>query len=115
MRIRLSKVLKAAYLDEPLSAYRQHVGGLSKAPLDQHLKALFYIFDKNKHLLRSLSSKERGAVTDKLMSWIAPKAFNYLRSHSFQGAHKQNRDILFLLARHMPFLLRAFIIKIMKL
>jgi glycosyltransferase involved in cell wall biosynthesis len=69
MLIRLTKHLRVAYCDEPLSEYRMHEGGLSRARAKDHLAALSYIYNKNKPLLDDLSPDARAAVERKLGEW----------------------------------------------
>jgi len=57
LRIRTAKVARYAYCDQVLSAYRQHQGGASKLPLEEHIQALEYIFQKNKLLWDSEPEK----------------------------------------------------------
>ena len=74
MLVRLTKQLRVAYYDEPLSEYRIHNAGLSRAKATQHLAAVEYIFRKNKFLLDDLSVAERRDTQRKLGEWIATLA-----------------------------------------
>jgi len=79
MLIRLTKHLRVAYYDEPLSEYRIHEGGLSRARAKDHLAALSYIYHKNKPLLDDLSPDARAEVERKLAEWrgrIAERALD---------------------------------------
>jgi len=79
MLIRLTKHLRVAFHDEPLSEYRIHEGGLSRARAKDHLAALSYIYDKNKTLLDDLSLDTRVEVERKLGEWrgrIAERALD---------------------------------------
>ncbi len=69
MLIRLTKHLRVAYHDEPLSEYRIHEAGLSRARAKDHLAALNYIYEKNKPLLNDLSPEARAEVEKKLSEW----------------------------------------------
>ena len=71
MLIRLTKHLRVAYHDEPLSEYRIHEAGLSRARAKDHLAALSYIYEKNKPLLDDLSPDARAEVETKLGEWRA--------------------------------------------
>jgi glycosyltransferase involved in cell wall biosynthesis len=71
MLIRLTKHLRVSYHDEPLSEYRIHDAGLSRARAVDHLAALSYIYEKNKHLLDDLSPAARAKVERKLDEWMA--------------------------------------------
>jgi glycosyltransferase involved in cell wall biosynthesis len=71
MLIRLTKHLRVVYHDEPLSEYRLHEAGLSRAGAVEHLAALNYIYEKNKPLLNDLSCDARAEVETKLDEWMA--------------------------------------------
>jgi len=71
MRIRLTKQCCTAYYDEPLSEIRFHHTGLSNSEVNEHLKALGYIYRKSKPLLNDLSPSERKDVQQKLGEWIS--------------------------------------------
>ena len=70
MKIRLTKKLKVAYHDEPLSEYRLHGKGLSKSGIQKHLEAFEYIFEKNRPLLDDLSAGDRGFVVERFNRWV---------------------------------------------
>jgi glycosyltransferase involved in cell wall biosynthesis len=71
MLIRLTKHLRVAYHDEPLSEYRIHEAGLSRARAQEHLAALDYIYEKNEPLLEDLGPGARAEVEKKLSDWRA--------------------------------------------
>jgi len=71
MLIRLTKYLRVVYCDEPLSEYRRHDSGLSRARAAEHLAALNYIYEKNKPLLDDLSPDAKAEVERKLGDWMA--------------------------------------------
>jgi len=71
MRIRLTKYCQVVYCDEPLTEYRIHDAGLSKAEATKHLAAVEYIHRKNLHLLNDLSVPDRRNVQRKLDKWKA--------------------------------------------
>lgn len=71
MRIRLSKKFRMAYYNEPLSEIRTHDYGLSKMPMCVHLKALEYIYKKNKILLADLDVSNRVYIQGELKPWLA--------------------------------------------
>jgi len=71
MLIRLTKHLRVAYHDEPLSEYRLHEAGLSRARAVDHLAALTYIHEKNKPLLDDLGPDAKAQVERKLGEWMA--------------------------------------------
>lgn len=71
MRIRLTGRLSGVYCDEPLSEYRRHSAGLSQVELSRHVKALDYIYRKNKPFLRELSPSEREHADRRLKNVIA--------------------------------------------
>jgi len=78
MRIRLTRKLRVAYYDEPLSEIRFHGNGLSNSKLIEHFRSLDYIYKKNRRLLRDLSRNEKRYVDQRLRDWIgniANKAF----------------------------------------
>ena len=70
MRIRLTKRCRAVYYDEPLSEYRCHEGGLSKAAIIKHLEAFEYIYAANKPLLYDLNQEDRNYVNKRLQQKI---------------------------------------------
>ena len=71
MLIRLTKHLKVVYHDEPLSEYRLHKAGLSRAGAAEHLAALNYIREKNEPLLDGMGSASTREVEGKLGEWMA--------------------------------------------
>lgn len=71
MLIRLTKHLRVAYHDEPLSGYRIHEAGLSRARAVEHLAALKYIYEKNQPLLDDVDAAARQEVEQKLREWMA--------------------------------------------
>jgi glycosyltransferase involved in cell wall biosynthesis len=71
MLIRLTRYLRVVYHDEPLSEYRLHEVGLSRASAAEHLAALNYIYEKNRSLLNGLSSASAREVEGKLRAWMA--------------------------------------------
>ncbi|MCK4793000.1 MAG: glycosyltransferase family 2 protein [Desulfobacteraceae bacterium] len=78
IRIRLTKKLRAAYYDEPLSEIRFHGNGLSNSKFIEHFRSLNYIYRKNRHLLKDLTRHEELHVDRRLKDWIghiANKAF----------------------------------------
>lgn len=107
MRIRLSKTMKAAYCHEPLSVYRLHESGLSRSHARQHVKALFYIYDKDKCLLDDLAPADRAMVNKKLMDWIAPIAFKAITQVFRKDDRRNDVEILLILWRHAPLLVQA--------
>ncbi|NIN63981.1 MAG: glycosyltransferase [Anaerolineae bacterium] len=74
MLIRLTKHLRVAYCEEPLSEYRIHHAGLSRARAVEHLAALDYIYQKNKPLLEDVTPAARVEVERKLRQWMARMA-----------------------------------------
>lgn len=63
MRIRLSKLYRAVYIDRPLSEYRIHPGGISRQKMTVLIRSLNYILEKNMDLLQGLSpSNKRSAM-----------------------------------------------------
>jgi glycosyltransferase involved in cell wall biosynthesis len=71
MLIRLTKRLRVVYRDEPLSEYRLHEVGLSRASAAKHLAALNYIYEKNRPLLDGVSRASASEVEEKLRQWMA--------------------------------------------
>jgi len=71
MLVRLTKRLRVVYSDEPLSEYRLHEVGLSRASADKHLAAVEYIYEKNLPLLSGVSSASTREVEGKLGEWRA--------------------------------------------
>jgi glycosyltransferase involved in cell wall biosynthesis len=71
MLIRLTKRLRVVYHDEPLSEYRLHQVGLSRASAAKHLAAADYIYEKNRPLLDGVSSASVRKVEGKLGEWRA--------------------------------------------
>ncbi len=71
MLIRLTKHLRVVYRDVPLSEYRLHEAGLSRARAVEHLAALKYIYEKNQPLLDDAGPAGRVEVEQKLGEWMA--------------------------------------------
>jgi glycosyltransferase involved in cell wall biosynthesis len=71
MLIRLTKRLRAVYHDEPLSEYRLHEVGLSRASAAEHLAAVNYIYDKNRPLLDGVGAASASEVEGRLGEWMA--------------------------------------------
>jgi glycosyltransferase involved in cell wall biosynthesis len=88
MRIRLTKICRAVYCDEPLSEIRVHKSGLSSAPATEHLEAVKYIYRKNKHLLLDLDARERRGVQQRLGQWMA----GFARKASRQALRNKGYD-----------------------
>lgn len=86
MKIRLTKKLKVAYYDEPLSEYRLHGQGLSRAGMARHLDAFEYIFEKNKPLLDDLIAGDRRFVEERFSRWVAQFARGAAKE-SFSEGH----------------------------
>ncbi len=72
MRIRLTKHLKAIYVDELTAEIRHHGTGLSQTPLKKHVDALDYIRKKNDALLADLSSIDRARIIAGWDDWVEP-------------------------------------------
>jgi glycosyltransferase involved in cell wall biosynthesis len=70
MLIRLTKYLRVVYCDEPLSEYRLHEAGLSRAGAVEHLAALNYIYEKNRPLLDGVDTASVREVEGKLSEWM---------------------------------------------
>jgi glycosyltransferase involved in cell wall biosynthesis len=71
MRIRLATRLRYAYVHEPLSDYRRHGAGQSRASIDLHLSATDHIERKYVDLLRSLEPTHGPYLRRRLASWRA--------------------------------------------
>jgi glycosyltransferase involved in cell wall biosynthesis len=80
MRIRLTKHLRTAYVDEPLSEYRKHESGLRNTAVLHKLATLETIWRKNKHLLADLPAADRRYINRRLDEW---------RAHFWRVAAKQ--------------------------
>lgn len=74
MRIRLTKRLRAVYVDEPLSYIRAHNVGLSSAPIRDHFAALDYLYKKNRPLLDDIVTERRTEAIRMFKTWIATLA-----------------------------------------
>jgi glycosyltransferase involved in cell wall biosynthesis len=70
MRIRLTKRCQTVYVDEVLSEFRQHGGGLSRAKVTLRLAAGEYVIRKNAPLLADLDKAERELIMKKLGVWL---------------------------------------------
>jgi len=70
MRIRMTKNLQAVYHDEPLSEYRRHAGGLSRAKFSTHFHSLDFIYKKNSYLLDNLNDDERTYIRQRVNEWM---------------------------------------------
>jgi glycosyltransferase involved in cell wall biosynthesis len=66
MRIRLTNRYRVAYVDEALSEYRVHSGGLSNLSAAEKLSAFDYIWRKHKPALATLSPADRKLVAKKM-------------------------------------------------
>jgi glycosyltransferase involved in cell wall biosynthesis len=71
LRIRLTRHLRTAYVDEPLSEYRRHQGSLRTSQPQKYLQAFEYICRKNMSLLDILSEDQRVWVNQRLNTWRA--------------------------------------------
>ncbi|AGC77402.1 glycosyltransferase involved in cell wall biosynthesis [Nonlabens dokdonensis] len=65
-RIRTSQIANTAFTLEPLSVYRIHDRGLSRASKKIHLKNLSYIFSKYKEQVIKLSDPESASIQDSI-------------------------------------------------
>ena len=74
MRIRLTRHYRGVYCPKILSEYRFHDGGLSRAEPIRHVRALQYIWQKNRSLLRDLPESEQEYVESRFKSWVMPIA-----------------------------------------
>lgn len=70
MRIRLTKELKAVYVDAITAEIRAHQMGLSKSAGERHLSCLAHVFRKNLHLLDDLPNEQRTVARRALAHWI---------------------------------------------
>jgi len=80
MRIRLTKHLKVVYVDQVLSRNRKLESGLSSLSLEQHCKALDYLFKKNRHLIDTLPADKRRKAVSGFASWFAPLGMKAAKS-----------------------------------
>jgi glycosyltransferase involved in cell wall biosynthesis len=71
MRIRLTKQLRVAYCDEPLSEYRRHDTGLRNIQAMRKVATFDYIREKNRPLLNDLDSGQKQYVERRLDRWRA--------------------------------------------
>lgn len=69
--IRLAARLRYAYVPEPLSEYRRHDAGLSKASVESHLAATDHIERKYAYLLQSLEATYGPYLCRQLARWRA--------------------------------------------
>ncbi|MBU0595570.1 glycosyltransferase [Candidatus Bipolaricaulota bacterium] len=76
MLIRMTKQLRVVFHDEPLSEYRRHDIGLSRADASKHLAAFDYIRKKNEHLLDDLPQTDQRFVRRRLAAITATTARN---------------------------------------
>jgi len=70
-RIRLSTIANTAFLLIPLSVYRVHGSGLSRASTDVHKKNLSYIFSKYQNLINDLALEDKEFVTTSIRSFMS--------------------------------------------
>ncbi len=61
-RIRLCKYAKVSFSFLPLSVYRLHSNGLSRAPKELHIVSLTYIFEKYRKDIQNLPKKKKEEV-----------------------------------------------------
>jgi glycosyltransferase involved in cell wall biosynthesis len=71
MRVRLTKQLRVAYCDQPLSEYRRHPQGLRNVQAQKKLDAFDHIVRKNWLLLQDIGPNERSYVRRQLNQWRA--------------------------------------------
>lgn len=71
LRIRVTKKLKTAYYNQPLSEIRQHDNGLSKLVQDEHLNLLRFIYRKNQALLSDLNTEDKKHIKKEFYNWMA--------------------------------------------
>ena len=69
MRIRLTRNLKAVYVDEILSCYRIHKNGLSRNDYFEHFVSIFYILKKNNSLLKKLPIDQYKMARKEFVIW----------------------------------------------
>lgn len=79
MRIRLTRKLKAVYVDAVNGEYTLHGNGLSSRPITEHLDALTRIWEASLPLLEELSPAERLAIKDEVQGWLRPLAVSGIR------------------------------------
>jgi glycosyltransferase involved in cell wall biosynthesis len=93
MRIRLSKRLRVAYCDEPLSEIRRHHQGLSSLGAAERLKALDYIWQKNRLLLQDLDSADEkyiaGRIRQLRAEFVRRQAKEQLGAYGIQPGSKK--------------------------
>ena len=71
IRIRLTKNLQTVYVDNPLSEIRRHNIGLSKLSAAEKIKALDYIWEKNRFLLKDISKRDQIFIEKGIDRWKA--------------------------------------------
>lgn len=89
MRIRLSKVLNAAYVAEPLSRFRTHGEGLSKVDARQLFRSLDYVFGKNVSLLDDIPHDVRRRAERKAGYWCLVRALRAFNRALFHGCLRE--------------------------
>jgi len=91
MRIRISKKNRAVYCNRILSEYRIHPGGLSRVNKSKHIRALKYIYDKNKVLLNDIPLPDKRYITRKYMNLLSRMSF--LASKEAVSKHEYGKAI----------------------
>lgn len=98
MRIRLAKKYKGIYCNKSLSEYRLHSEGLSRKCASDHIRALKYIYNKNKSLLDDLPASEKKYVKKRyinnlgMLSFLATK--DAVKRNNYREAFKYGIDYL---------------------
>jgi len=90
MRIRMSKQLKFAYCDAPLSIKRDNPEGLSKSKLSLHIQIINYIVRKNFSLLEDVSIRERRVVLQRIGRLLSGLASVVLRQDASHGSYARS-------------------------
>lgn len=102
VRIRMTKVLRVAYHDEPLAEYRIHNVGLSSAKAAQHLAAFEYIYRKNMPLLDDVGYAERRDIQRKLSEKMAEIAKRAAREEIEKGNRRASLKYWLKSIRYAP-------------
>ena len=74
LRMRLTKICRACYVDDPLSERRLHGGGLSSIRVEARLALLHQIYRKNVSLLADLDPAAQRYVRRRFFGWMGPFA-----------------------------------------
>ena len=93
-RIRLAKHARPQFVDQPLSVYRMHAQGLSRAKVALHQKCLSYIYDKYNEDLLALPPNSQVEIQERIAA-----IFNHFEAKSSADSFNFKKSLKRLLYR----------------